>query len=284
MKKTSWIIGIFIFLAVTGVIAYNIFQVVARQIITKNVEWQIRGVLDRTEGSLPKAEFEKRVAEEIDKVVEFRTGHILNRIIRLSPDRMTDVRKVTWAGHRFETADLRSIQYRSGGPIEWTANGFIAGSSTMPRTKLLDVDFNQKVKVTVFANMEGELTSDNRHCTSPSCVIDSEYNFVELPIYFVDNDETKYGMRLFGTRTGGIIFGNARNKFKYTWFSVENTGKNIILEDSGGGHSVIDDSVVSAFKLSDLNPKDPWQLRINADVNGEGYAKLEIKEIRVEKR
>ncbi|MBI2057363.1 MAG: hypothetical protein HYT63_00025, partial [Candidatus Yanofskybacteria bacterium] len=122
------------------------------------------------------------------------------------------------------------------------------------------------------------------HCTAPSCVIDSEYNFVELPIYFVDNDETKYGMRLFGTRTGGITFGNTRNKFKYTWFSVENTGKSIILEDSYGGRSVVDESTVSAFKLSDLNSQDPWRLRINADVNGEGYAMLEIKEIRVEKR
>lgn len=273
---------ILIFLVIAGVIAYSIFQVVARQIITKNVEWQIRGVLNNTEGNLPKAEFEKKVTEEIDKVVKFRTDHILNRIIRLSPDRMTDIQKTTWAGHSFETADLRSIQYRSGGPIEWTGNGFVAGGSTMPRTKLLDVDFNQKIKVIIIANMEGELNSDNSHCKIPSCIIDSEYNFVELPVYLMDNDETKYGLRVLGTRHN-IIQGNTRNKFKFTWFSVENTGKSIIFEDSGGTRLTSDEIIVSSSKPSDLNPNDPWRLRINADVNGDGYAKLEIKEIRVNK-
>ena len=280
--KQSLAIFIIVFIVVAGIIAFNVFKVVARQIIIKNVEWQIRGVLERKEGGLPRAEFERRVQEEIDKVVEFRTKHILNRIIRLSPDRMTDIRQTTWAGHRFETADLRSIQYRSGGPIEWTNSGFWAGSSTMPRTKLLDIDFNQKIKVTIIGDMEGELKSNNEHCTIPSCIVDSDYDFVEIPIYLVDDKDTKYGMRLFGTRFN-LVEGNIRSKFKFSWFSVENTGKSIVIEDSGGTRIVLDDSTVSSHKLSNLNPNVPWRLRITADVNGEGYAKLEIKEIRVRK-
>ena len=198
-------------------------------------------------------------------------------------DRLENVHKVIWAGHNFEVAQLRSVDYKSDGIVQWTANGFTAQDHSMPRTKLLDINMNQNIKVKVIATMEGRLDSEVPTCTSDSCTTEFDYPFSEFAIYLVDSrdtDKTKYGVALIGTEDS-IAVGNVRDQFKVDWFSVEKTGNKIIFEDSSGRKIISDDNSPTDHKLSDLNQNDQWRLRINSHVNGEGYTKLEIKEIQV---
>ena len=195
---------------------------------------------------------------------------------------LENVHKVTWAGHNFEVAQLRSPDYKSDGSVEWTSNGFIAHDYSMPRTKLLDVNMNQKIKVKVIANMEGRLDSDVSDCKPDRCK-EFDYPFSEFALYFVDSKdshEIKYGFALIGTEDN-IAVGNVRDTFKADWFSVENAGDRIIFEDSSGRKIVGDENSPTEHKLSKLNQNDEWRLRINSHVNGVGYTKLEIKEIQV---
>lgn len=195
-----------------------------------------------------------------------------------------NLHKVSWAGHNFEVAKLRSPYYKSDGMIEWIDNGFIAHDYSMPRSKMLDVNMNQKIKIKVIGNFEGKLESDVPDCASENCLSEHDYPFAEFAIYFVDSRdsyEIKYGIALIGTRDR-ITAGHARSEFKFDWFSVENTGKEIIFEDNLGRKLVFDKNTPSEHKLSDLNQDDEWKLRINSHVNGIGYTKLTISEVEID--
>lgn len=254
MKKLFLIIGALVFIVVTYFITVG---------ITKKI------VEEKTEGL---------TQQEIDRLTP---KEIINQMIGGDSQNFDNLHQVIWAGHNFEVAKLNSPYYKSDGVVEWTSNGFIAHDYSMPRSKILDVNMNQKIKIKVIGNFEGKLESDVPDCTSEDCLFENSYPFAEFAIYFVDSRdsyEIKYGIALIGTRDR-IAIGHARSEFKFDWFTVENTGKEIIFEDSSGRKLVLDESSQTHQQLNVLNPKDEWSLRINSHVNGKGYTKLEIKEI-----
>lgn len=225
-------------------------------------------------------ETEGLTEEEVDSLTP---KEILNHIVGGDSQNFDNLHQVTWAGHNFEVAKLKSPYYKSDGIVEWIDNGFLAHDYSMPRSKILDVNMNQKIKIKVIANMEGKLDSVVPDCKDDACFNEHEYPFAEFAIYFVDSRddyEIKYGIALFGTRDR-ISTGHTRNQFKSEWFAVENTGKEIIFEDSSGRRFVLDENSPTEHKLSILNKDDEWRLRINSHVNGMGYTKLEIKEIQI---
>lgn len=256
MNKLFLIIGVLIFIVVTGFITVN---------ITKQI-------------------FEKETSGLTqEQVNELAPKDIISQVFRGGSQNFENLHQVTWAGHEFEVAKLKSPYYKSDGTVEWIDNGFIAHDFSMPRSKLLDVNMNQKRKIKVIANMEGRLDSNVPDCASEACLNEHEYPFSEFAIYFVDSRddyEIKYGIALLGTRDR-IATGHTRDEFKFGWFTVENTGKEIIFEDSSGRKFVFDENTPTEHKLSDLNQSDEWRLRINSHVNGMGYTKLEISEIQV---
>ena len=257
---------------VAVVIFIVIFVVVAYSITTKITKQVFDNVFEKETARLPQAQ--KGSLTPVD-IANYVSGGRLNRVDNLH--------QVSWAGHNFEVSQLRDVNYKSDGKIEWTDNGFLAHDYSMPRSKLLDVNMNQKIKIKVTANMEGKLESDVPKCTTDACFFDHSYPFAEFGVYFVDNKddgEIRFGIALIGTRDR-IALGNARNKFKFDWFSVENTGKEIIFEDSSGRKFALDKNTRTNHTLSELNQGDEWRLRINSHVNGKGYTKLEIKEIQV---
>ncbi len=257
MKKLILIVTIVIFIVVTGFITVN---------ITKQI-------FESATAGLPQEQVDNLTTKEI----------IINHVIGGDSQDFDNLHQVNWVGHSFEVAKLRSPYYKSDGMVEWIDNGFIAHDFSMPRSKLLNVNMNQKIKIKVIANMEGKLESDVPYCKDSSCLNEHEYPFAEFATYFVDSRdgyEIKYGIALFGTRDR-IATGHTRNEFKFDWFSIENTGKEIIFEDSSGRRFVLDENSPTRQKLSILNKDDEWRLRINSHVNGKGYTKLEIKEIQV---
>lgn len=214
---------------------------------------------------------------------EITTKKIVNRIIGGNSQNFDNLHQATWGGYNFEVAQLRSQDYKSDGMVEWTDNGFLAHDYSMPRSKLLDVNMNQKIKIKVIANMEGRLDSVVPDCKDDACRNENEYPFAEFAIYFVDSRDTyeiKYGIALLGT-SDRIGAGHTRDEFKFSWFTVENTGKEIIFEDSSGRKIITDENSPTEHKLSELQPNDEWNLRINSHVNGKGYTKLEIKDIQI---
>jgi hypothetical protein len=258
MKKIIFIVAGLIFIAVTVLITIN---------ITKKI-------IEKETAGLTQAQKENLTSKDI-----------LNHVLGGRLNKAENIRQVTWAGFDFEISQFRDINYKSDGNIEWIENGFIAHDYSLPQSKLLNVNMNQKIKIKVIANMEGSLESDVPDCTTESCFFKHEYPFAEFAIYFVDSrdhGEIRYGIALIGTRDR-IAAGHARDEFKFDWFSVENTGKQIIFEDSSGRRLVFDENSNTYHNLSDLNQDDEWRLRINSHVNGKGYTKLEIKEIQVVK-
>lgn len=256
MKKLFLIVGVLIFI----VVAYFITVEITKRIFEK--------------------ETASLTQEEVDRLTP---KEILNHIVGGDSQNFDNLHKVTWAGYNFEVAKLKSPYYKSDGKVEWTNNGFIARDFSMPRSKLLDVNMNQKIKIKVIANMEGKLESDVSDCKDDACFNEHEYPFAEFATYFVDSRdsyEIKYGIALVGTRDR-IAAGHARSEFKLDWFTVENTGKEIIFEDSSGRKIVTDENSPTEQKLSILDRDDKWRLRINSHVNGMGYTKLEIKEIQI---
>lgn len=258
MKKLFLIIGVLIFFVVAGLITVT---------ITKRI-------FEKETVSLTQGQKDSLTPKDI-----------VNQIVGGGSQDFENLHKVTWAGHNFEVGQLRSADYKSDGMVEWTDNGFIAHDYSMPRSKLLDVNMNQKIKIKVIGNFEGELKSPVPSCASESCFFESSYPFSEFAIYFVDSRDTyeiKYGIALLGTNDR-IAAGNVRNKFKFDWFSVENTGREIIFADSSGRKIVTDENSPTEHKLSSLNQDDEWRLRINSHVNGKGYSKLAISEIQIVK-
>ncbi len=205
-----------------------------------------------------------------------------------------NVVKRAWAGHTFETAIRATNQYRTDGnkEIKFTESGWHAPSWSMPRSRLIDINLNEKVKVTMTGVFEGEMKGKNEHCTG-HCITTERYNFSEFSIYMMDENGNAQGMRNLGTRDN-VIRGNTRSQYRFTSLSVENTGNEIVVTDSSGFTL----SYTPDFKYvmshgqkelrrggnyGKLNPNQKWFLGINCHVNGEGYCKLDIKEILVSK-
>ncbi|MBI3412745.1 MAG: hypothetical protein HY051_01525 [Candidatus Aenigmarchaeota archaeon] len=204
-----------------------------------------------------------------------------------------ETKEVTWAGHPFEIGKLSTLQYPTSGNagIQFTDKGFYASSYSLPRSKLLDVDMNQKIKIKVTGNFEGQLYNmstvnagcgENINYYGAKCLTTEAYHFSEICIYLVDSRGTKYGIRCLGTRHN-IMQGNTREHFKFDWFIVENTGKGIIFEDSSGVKLDLTNDTKTAHSILSLDKTDTWRLRINSHVNGEGWSRLEINEIEIVK-
>ncbi len=207
---------------------------------------------------------------------------------------LDNVHKVNWAGHEFEVAYLDTLQYKTTGNknIEFTEKGWHAPSYSMPRSRLLDVNLNEKVKVTIKANFEGEMTSSNEDCTD-FCMTTERYHFSEFPIYIGDEDWHRKPMKIFGTRESPDE-GNVRNTYNFpVEFTVENNNTNIIFSDNSGFKRtfskdlkyILHESgeIVSArASYGEVNTDQKYFLVINCHVNAEGYCKLNIKEIIVE--
>lgn len=173
-------------------------------------------------------------------------------------------------------------------------DGFRAGSYSMPRTKLLDVNLNQKIKVKIKADFEGKLdgsiADSNKDCAG-FCRTTEQYHFSEFGIYAIDEDGNKQGLRVLGTRHN-ITAGNSRKEFAFTKLTIQNTGEEIIVTDNTGFKVLytkdLNYAIGEAGKkiyvgadYGEVNQNQKWFLGINSHVNGEGYTKLKIKEIQV---
>lgn len=207
---------------------------------------------------------------------------------------LKDAHKVNWAGHEFEVAYLDNYQYKHSGNrnIKFIENGWYAPSYSLPRSKLLDVNLNQKIKIKIKADFEGEMKSTNENCIN-NCILTGDYQFIESGIYMIDESGNKQGMRLLGTREN-IVQGNIRDKYHFTELTIENTGDEIIVTDDTGfkisysrdfksvstGSGKEQNTGGGYYKT--LNPNQKWVLGINCHVNAEGYCKLKVNEIIVE--
>lgn len=269
MKKIFLIIGVLIFIVVTVFITIKITRSIFNNVTQNVVETATGGANNSTPDSL------KQLWQAWEN----------------TSNKPVDVRRVTWAGHLFEIGKLSTSQYDNSGNdgIQFTDNGFSAPSFSLPRSKLLDVNMNKKIKIKVSGNFEGKLDNIdtvNKDCGEETnwygakCLTTEAYHFSEICIYLVDSKEAKYGIRCLGTRDS-IIKGNIRETFKFKWFTVENTGKGIIFEDSSGFKLDLTQDLTTEHKLSSLDKNDEWRLRINSHVNGVGYSKLEISEIKI---
>lgn len=236
------------------------------------------------------------VAAEVAKVTTTKFQYGIEDGIKFllgKAAKQVNVAQVTWAGHKFERSILSTGQYKTDGnkDIKFTKSGFYAPSYAMPRSKLLDVDLNQKIKIKVLGIFEGGMESSNEGCTG-GCITTERYHFSEFGIYLIDENGHRQGMRVLGTRHN-ISGGNTRNKYMFTELALENTGKEIILTDSSGfkitysadlkyvsGHN----NIMEENRGGDygrLNKNQKWFLGINCHVNGVGYCQLDIKEIQI---
>jgi len=182
---------------------------------------------------------------------------------------------VEWAGHNFRIA--------SSGNVIFTDSGYeVTGNSNsddgLVTSKLTDINLNQKIKIKITADMTGEY-------------VNGEWS--EFAIYIASAEDrffdNKAGIALMGSRDNVAQSDapnageNVRNTFSFTWFTVENTGNEIIFEDSNGriireGRETHKGSSQNVF---DLNPNEEWNLRINSHVKGKGSTKLFIRKIEV---
>lgn len=236
----------------------------------------------------------------VDSITQQKTEEVKKDIIGSlvgGSGKNANVQKLTWAGHEFETAYLDTSQYKTTGnkDIKFTDNGWYAPSYSLPRSKLLDVNLNQKVKLKMTADFTGEMKSTNEDCTG-GCITTEKYHFSEFGIYLLDEEGGKIGMRVLGTRHN-IIQGNNKTSYKFTGLTFENTGDEIILTDSTGfeirytpdfKYVTTKDSGKEENKgrytysqSGTLNRDKKWMLGINCHVNGEGFCKLDIKDIQV---
>ena len=274
MKKAVWIIGVLIFVVVAGFITVNITKQVFNQIYQQ--------VFEKETANLSKEQKENLTAESIFKHFAGKNATI------------ADKQKVSWAGHLFEIGYLDTLQYQTTGnkAIKFTDSGWYAPSYSLPRSKLLDVNLNQKVKVKIVADFGGEMKSTNVDCTG-YCITTEKYHFSEFGIYMIDESGNRQGMRVLGTRHN-IEQGNNKNKYNFSGLTVENTGDEVTVTDSTGyklSYSS-DFNYVTGEAGRELNrggdygkvnPDQKWMLGINCHVNGEGYCKLDIKEIEITK-
>ena len=203
-----------------------------------------------------------------------------------------NVHTVMWAGHSFEVAYLDTSQYQTTGnkDITFTNSGWYAPSYSLPRSKLLDVNLNRKVKVKITANFEGEMKSTNEGCTG-DCITTEKYHYSEIATYMVDESGNRQGMRVLSARQN-IAQGNVKDNYQFTELTVESTDDEIIVTDSTGYTLSFDrefNYVTSGGErelntggnYGKLNQDQKWFLSINCHVNGEGNCKLDIKEIQV---
>lgn len=191
---------------------------------------------------------------------------------------------VTWAGHEFRIA--------SSGNVEFVEDGYnVLGRSNsddgLATSKLLDININQLIKVTVYADMKGTYVTGD---------------WSEFGIYLAEKEDSftdnKAGIALLGSRdhvdgSGAPDAGkNLRNEFSFEWFSIENTGDSIIFTDSWNrSHEEPineirkDDKAKWSIQplLQNLDQSKEWSIRINSHVKGEGSTSLRIKDIVVEK-
>lgn len=272
MNKIVLIIAGLIFIVVTGFITVN---------ITKQI-------------------FEKETANLSKEQKDSLTpGVIVNHLTGGKLNSMGNLHKVIWAGHEFEVAYLNTVQYQITGnkDIQFTESGWYAPSYSLPRSKLLDVNLNQKVKLKITADFEGEMKSTNEGCTG-GCLTTEKYHFSEFGLYMIDEDGNRMGMRVLGTRHN-IAQGNDKTSFKFTGLTVENKENEIILADSTGfeiryspdfyyvttkdGGKEENKGRFTYSPSGTLNNNQKWMLGINCHVNGEGHCKLEIKEIQIMK-
>ena len=278
MKKVFWIVFVLIFIIVAGFIATKITKGVIAKVIRAKMENS--GLADKT------------TQAEFDQIVDDNFKIIIRGIFRRP--RVENSHEVTWAGHVFEAGQLRTSQYKSDGAVEFTSDGFRAGSYSMPRTKLLDVNLNQKIKVKIKADFEGRLddstANSNEDCLG-FCITSERYHFSEFAIYAVDEDGNRQGLRVLGTRHN-VVRGNSRKDFAFTELTIENTGERITATDNTGFkvsytkdlNYLIDEGGKNIYVGADygeMNQNQKWVLGINSHVNGEGYAKLKIKEIQI---
>lgn len=237
---------------------------------------------------------DKTTQTGFDQIVDDNFKIIISGIFRRP--RVENSHEVTWAGHVFEVGQLRTPQYKSDGVVEFTGDGFKAGSYSMPRTKLLDVNLNQKIKVKIKADFEGRLddsiANSNEDCLG-FCITTERYHFSEIAIYAIDEDGNKQGLRVLGTRLN-ITRGNSRKDFAFTELTIENTGERIIVTDNTGfkvsltkdlNYAIGEDGkdIYVGADYGEMNQDQKWVLGINSHVNGEGFSRLKIKEIQVVK-
>ena len=266
MKKLILIITIAIFIVVTGFVTVTI----------------TRQIFESATDNLSQEQLNNLTPKDI--------------INQLAGDRLTSLgslHKTNLAGHEFELAYLNTQQYKTTGnkDIAFTKSGWYAPSYSMPRSKLLDVNLNQKIKLKITADFEGEMKSSNVDCTE-YCITTERYHFSEFGIYIIDEDGNRQGIRVLGTRHN-IAQGNSREKYKFTQLIVENTGEEIVITDSTGYTLAYSKDfkyiTTEAGKelnrggdYGKLNPDQKLMLGINCHVNGEGYCKLTIKEIQIQ--
>ncbi|MEK7174899.1 MAG: hypothetical protein AAB722_00990 [Patescibacteria group bacterium] len=220
------------------------------------------------------------------QISKFKLERLLYR------SKIINIEQRKWAERLFEAGILSTRQYKTDGnkDIKFTENGFYAPSWSMPRSKLIDVDLNQKTKVKISGTFEGEMRSSNDHCTG-RCITTEKYRFSEFSIYLMDENGNSRGLRNLGTRDN-VVRGNTRGKYKFTELTVENTGSEIVVTDSSGfkiSYSLDFKYVTSHGQKEENkggnygkpNPNQKWFLVVNCHVNGEGYCKLNIKDIQV---
>lgn len=278
MKKIIRAVTILIFVLVTVFITLFIAREITKEVIKRITKAQIEksGITKET------------TQTELDRIVDERFRVITSGIFKRP--KVENAHDVTWAGYVFEVGQLRTSQYKSDGAVEFTNDGFKAGSYSMPRTKLLDVNLNQKIKVKIIADFEGRIDSSNEDCLG-FCITTEQYHFSEFAIYAIDEDGNKQGMRVLGTRHN-VVQGNSRKEFAFTELTVENTGDEIIVTDSTGYKisytkdfryimSGAGKELNEGGDYGKLNQSQKWVLGINSHVNGEGFSRLRIKEIQV---
>lgn len=265
MKKIIiLVVGVLIVIGVTVAITLGITKEQVEQITRAEIE-RVDGITD-----IP--------PRELQSIVDERFGEILNRVFRRAKAR--NVHQVTWVGHRFEVGELKDPNYDSSGTVELLADGFRGGSHSLPRTKLLDLNLNQPMTLKVTADISGELESPNPDCVTTLCRTGRRYRFAEVALYLIDREGARFGVALLGTRDH-IRAGNGRSEFKFTEFTIENTGQAIIFTDSSGRRIVSDAISETEHRLSDLKTDGEWRLGINSHTNGEGYTEVRIKAIEI---
>lgn len=297
VKKVLWIVGILVFILVASFIAVEITKQQIKRITKSETERITREVIKARTANLTQEEIERQTQEEIDRITEERTREITNQILGGNSKSIQNLHQVTWAGHEFEVAYLDTSQYQTTGnkDIKFTDSGWYAPSYSLPRSRLLDANLNQKAKVRITADFEGEMKSTNEGCTG-YCITTERYHFSEFGIYMIDESGNRQGMRVLGTRHN-IVQGNNKDKYKFTELTVENNGDEIIVTDSTGfeirysrdfyyvttkdGGKEKNQGRFTYSPSGTLNTNQKWFLGINCHVNGEGYCKLDVKEIQV---
>ena len=280
------IVAILIFILVFIVVAYFITINITKGIFTSVVQQVTKSITGK------ETDVSKVSPGDLKVLVGSRTS------------KWVDVKQVTWAGHKFEIGKLSTEQYETSGndSIQFTDSGWYAPSFSMPRSKLLDVNLNEKVKLKITADFEGQLKNmdtvnkdcgENINWYGAKCKTTEAYHFSEFAIYIIDEDGDRQGIRVLGTRQN-IEQGNTREKYKFSEFTIENTGEEIKFTDSTGfkfsyskdlkyitTEAGTEENKGGVYGTVNLDQK--WILGINCHVNGEGDCRLGVKEIQIVK-